>query len=334
MRKYLLPQKGNIYKANLHAHSTVSDGHFTPEELKSLYKNKGYNILAYTDHELLVDHSDLNDDEFLAITSMEYAFIEKADYLTSRTIEFNFFAKDPHNVSQVCFNPENVFHGEVWRAECAKTVGDTFEREYTTESMQKVIDEAKANGFLVSLNHPSYSMESPEFFGKLNGLFAIEIYNHISMVGAGIFDYNPGMYDEMLRKGKRLYCIAADDCHGGLPDESPKCDRYGGFVMIKASELKYESIISALEAGDFYASMGPEIKELYIEDDFVHIECSPSKYIALNSNSRKFTDIEIAPEGEYITQATFKAATADAYMRFDIMDENGKHANTRAYWSE
>lgn len=70
MKKYLLPEKGNFYKANLHAHSTVSDGHFTPKELKNLYKNKGYSILAYTDHELLVDHSDLNDDEFLAITSL------------------------------------------------------------------------------------------------------------------------------------------------------------------------------------------------------------------------------------------------------------------------
>lgn len=177
-------------------------------------------------------------------------------------------------------------------------------------------------------------MESPEFFGNLDGLFAMEIYNHISMVGTGIFDYNPAMYDEMLRKGKNIYCIAADDCHGALPDESPKCDRYGGFVMIKSPDLKYESVISSLEAGNFYASQGPEIKELYVEDELVHIKCSPVKYIAVNSNSRSFADIEIAPEGKHITQASFKAAKGDAYMRFDVMDEKGKHANTRAYWSE
>ena len=34
MRKDLLPREGRFYKANLHAHSTVSDGHYTPEELK------------------------------------------------------------------------------------------------------------------------------------------------------------------------------------------------------------------------------------------------------------------------------------------------------------
>ena len=33
MKKYLLPENGQFYKANLHCHSTVSDGHLTPEEM-------------------------------------------------------------------------------------------------------------------------------------------------------------------------------------------------------------------------------------------------------------------------------------------------------------
>ena len=31
MRKYLLPENGNFYKANLHCHTTVTDGELTPE---------------------------------------------------------------------------------------------------------------------------------------------------------------------------------------------------------------------------------------------------------------------------------------------------------------
>ena len=42
MRKYLLPETGHFYKANLHAHSTLSDGRLTPEELKAAYKAHGY----------------------------------------------------------------------------------------------------------------------------------------------------------------------------------------------------------------------------------------------------------------------------------------------------
>ena len=32
MKKHLLPEKGNYYKANLHVHTTISDGSLTPEE--------------------------------------------------------------------------------------------------------------------------------------------------------------------------------------------------------------------------------------------------------------------------------------------------------------
>ena len=38
MKKYLLPEKGNFYKANLHTHSTISDGKLTPEAVKEAYK--------------------------------------------------------------------------------------------------------------------------------------------------------------------------------------------------------------------------------------------------------------------------------------------------------
>ena len=40
MKKYLLPKDGTFYKANLHCHTTLSDGHLTPEEVKEIYKNK------------------------------------------------------------------------------------------------------------------------------------------------------------------------------------------------------------------------------------------------------------------------------------------------------
>jgi len=332
MKTFLLPENGKFHKANLHSHSTVSDGGLTPEELKERYKANGYSILAYTDHELIVDHSDLDDEEFLTITGLEYAFVESDDYWTSRTIELNMFAKDQHNVKQVCFDESYVIHGEKWRAPIAERVGGPFKREYTTECIQKVIDTANENGFLVSLNHPGYSMESPEFFGNLNGLFAMEIYNHISLIGGGVYDYNPAMYDNMLRRGKKLHCIAADDCHGNAADGQPNCDRYGGFVMVKAESLTYDKVINALEKGDFYASQGPLIEELYVEDKTVHIKCSPAKYIAMNTQRRPFGGIRIAAEGEYLTEATFPIPEGQSYMRFDVSDEKGRHANTRAYY--
>ena len=140
------------------------------------------------------------------------------------------------------------------------------------------------------------------------------------------------MYDNMLRRGHSLYCIAADDCHLGHPDDSVKCDRYGGFVMIRADKLEYSEIMSALENGNFYASQGPTIEELYVEDGEIHLICSPAKYVAMNTEHRPFGGIRIAPEGEYITHAVFKMPRGEQkYMRFDVIDERGRHANTRAY---
>ena len=38
------------YKGNLHTQTTNSDGAYTPEETIELYKSKGYDFLALTDH--------------------------------------------------------------------------------------------------------------------------------------------------------------------------------------------------------------------------------------------------------------------------------------------
>ena len=76
MKKYLLPPEGNWYKANLHCHTNVSDGSFSPERVKEEYKKRGYSIVAYTDHQLMVDHSDLADESFLPLIGWEYEVCE------------------------------------------------------------------------------------------------------------------------------------------------------------------------------------------------------------------------------------------------------------------
>ena len=73
MTSELLP-KGPSFKANLHCHSTVSDGKLSPAEVKATYQALGYQIVAYTDHEILVPHKDLSDENFLALHGVEVTF--------------------------------------------------------------------------------------------------------------------------------------------------------------------------------------------------------------------------------------------------------------------
>ena len=79
MKKHLLPEVGSFYKANLHCHSTLSDGRMTPQELKEHYKGMGYSVLAITDHDILVPHPELNDEHFLTLNGYEMEVNEETD---------------------------------------------------------------------------------------------------------------------------------------------------------------------------------------------------------------------------------------------------------------
>jgi DNA polymerase III alpha subunit len=59
------------YKANLHCHSVLSDGCRTPEELKEMYRSRGYDILAITDHERPFQHQSLAEKDFIMLTGYE-----------------------------------------------------------------------------------------------------------------------------------------------------------------------------------------------------------------------------------------------------------------------
>ena len=328
MKKYLLPKDGFFYKANLHSHSTVSDGRNTPEEMKNYYKAHGYHILALTDHELLVDHSDLNDADFLMLPGYEYAFVEREQWKYARTVEINLYPKEPGNLTQVCFNPKNVIHGEKWRSATTPYHGEIYERSLTVESIQHVVDEALAHGFIVGMNHPSYSMVTPEFFGKIKGFFALEIHNQGSYYQTS--EYNTQMYAQLLRMGHRISSLASDDNHIAYVYDDKDDPRPWGFTMVKAKALTHKDIIAAMEHGDTYSTQGPLIHDLYIEDGVVHIGCDDVKTIIMHTKGRAY-QLKTAPVKEFINEADFNIPD-DEYLWFEIIDQYGRRANTRAYF--
>ena len=66
------PAKGNWYKANLHTHTTASDGRASPAETADLYRRAGYHVLAITDHSVVTDVRGLSDEGFLVMRGLEY----------------------------------------------------------------------------------------------------------------------------------------------------------------------------------------------------------------------------------------------------------------------
>jgi predicted metal-dependent phosphoesterase TrpH len=45
----------------------MSDGKQTPEQMKQLYKENGYSILAISDHDFLHAHNDLTEEDNTAV---------------------------------------------------------------------------------------------------------------------------------------------------------------------------------------------------------------------------------------------------------------------------
>lgn len=338
MKKFLLPEGGSFYKANLHCHTNVSDGKLTPSETKALYLRHGYSIIAFTDHEVLIpQHDKLSDDTFLALNAHELELIEPGngrEHKERQRCHLCIIALEPNNVTQTCWHRSKYLWGNAATHRDEVKFDESqpdYVRLYSARGVNDVIRRARAAGFWVTYNHPIWSMEDPEQFLKYEGFNALEIYNHSSVVH-GWDDDVPQIYDSFLKKGAKLFCVATDDNHCGRPEGHSRFDACGGFTMIKADKLDYRTVTRAMEAGSFYSSNGPLIHELWFEDGEVHVRCDPAAKIIANYGSVR-AGIVYAEEAP-LTEAAFPVKGNDVYIRITVCDANGKHAYTNAYFTD
>lgn len=325
MKKILLNDALPFYKANLHCHSTISDGTKTPHELKELYKQMGYSVIAYTDHDVLIDHSDLCDAEFVALNGYEMEINEeKTPWHAAKTCHMCYIALEQTNLTQVCYHRTAYLFGNAPEYRDRIRFDDTkpdFVRSYTPACINEMIAEGRKNGFFVTYNHPAWSLEDYRDYGAYHGMCAMEICNY-GCVESGYPDYNEKEYDDMLRGGEKIFCVATDDNH------NYRNDSFGGFTMINVETLSYASIAKALSQGDFYASQGPILHSLWYEDGKLVVRCENASEIRLNTAVRR-TDVV---RDEKLTGAEFDVCDSDGYVRITVTDASGKHANTNAYF--
>ena len=314
----LLKNNGNWYKANLHCHSTISDGKMTPEQIKQWYKAHGYSIVSITDHSKYFWHKELQDPDFLPVAGVEAAFTcldPNNPPLKYKLCHMNFWAKDPETA---------VYTEE--------------EHTYDVGVMNRYIASMKKAGFLCGLNHPGWSLQTTEEVNGLMGLNTFEVYNH-----HGQFLDNNGdgqaHWAVFLNNGKRAYAVAVDDAHAGLETDGEICaadDTCGGWIMISMPELSYSAFADALENGRFYATSGPEFMKLAIDEerDMLIVECSPvSKLIVKGIHTVRCA--RFISKTDTITQAEIPLAPIRAkepFLRLEIMDSQGRRAYSQPYW--
>ncbi len=329
MKIELIPESGKFYKANLHCHTNISDGHQSPEEVKEFYKANGYSAVCYTDHEVLIPHKDLCDDEFIALHGYEVA-IKKDIYHGTGTFipayHFNIIAESQDQLRMTRFYKTNRSmpgNAREWAEKYAVYDENDLTEEsiYDKEWISEYLTAVKNAGFLITYNHPQWSLQNAYDYVGLRGLHAVEVING----GCIALNDNTALhYETMLRSGMDVVAIGGDDNHG-------LGERGRAWTMIKAPELTYDALIAAYKKGDCYASEGPEIHSLYIEDGELVIKCSPAQTVTVLSEGRGL-EHKYSPEKD-LTEVRFKYRpnVYGRFFRIEVKDEFGKKAFSRGY---
>ena len=331
--KYLLPRVPKYFRTNLHTHTNITDASVTAEQMKEFYKKRGYQILCISDHNVIIDFSQLNDEDFLMLTGAEFN-VNETDFQRghSKSAHFNFIAKRPDNLWQP-FRYHKVWNSAEY---LAKAQIDDMSQEHSAEAINAMIAEANKRGFLVMYNHPCWSLHSYEDYSQYKGLWGMEISNTGSAsYGDG---YNGNVYRELLNLGNRLFPVGADDSHNERTVG-------GSWIMVGAEKLAYDSVIEALEKGDFYASTGPEIYDLTLEGTTLRFRCSDAAFVTVETGLRFAAKVRpVAPGkllrgGEIDMKKWFDFCKECApetenrkWFRFIVHGPHCEYATTRAFW--
>ncbi len=166
--------EGNWYKTALHVHSNTSDGDVPYKERIQQYRDKGFDVVAITDHWKTNDISGLSSENFLVISGME--FHPKGNHFVGINVPFGFNA------------------------------------EQYKEEPQKAIDAMNAAGAVVFYAHPYWLGHTLDDMLSVNGYAGMEVYNSGCELGIGK-GYNDVHWQQLLEKGHILSGVATDDVH-------------------------------------------------------------------------------------------------------------------------
>lgn len=274
-----------FYRGNFHTHTTQSDGCKTPQEAMSAYREAGYDFLALTDHRR-VTGVEQAPEGLVAIPGIEL------DYALSNQ----------------------------WVHLLGLGVSPEVERRCMPRgSVQEGIDLIRACGGLAVLNHPAWSLNTPELIASLRGLTAAEVWNSVSTLpyNADRADAS-SLLDVAAAQGAVLPLMANDDTHYYEQDFAR------GWNMVQASEKSVAGILTAVAEGRYYATQGPAFRQVEIIGRTVRVSCSPVERIVFYSN------VPWTPDrcsiGQGLTEAVYELTDRETFIRVQLTDAQGRNA--------
>ena len=144
------------------------------------------------------------------------------------------------------------------------------------------------------------------------------------------------MWDELLSANMRIFAVAVDDAHlfrGEFSIGRPFPGR--AWVVVRAATLTRESILAALEDGEFYASTGVTLRDIRSTSESLAVDIQPDE----GGYPRRFRVVFIGENGRVLaaTQnnpARYAFVGDEGYVRARIEDSRGLRAWTQPVFVE
>ena len=244
----------NCYTADLHVHTMFSDGEITPAERVKEAWIDGLDIMAITDH-IETRRQEREMLKFLKGYSPEKKGFEPINVRCSRGVH----ADERGIVSDLNLSTElaraavknypglTIIKGtEISREPvhighyCALFTTDN-NALYSTDDAQ-TIRNARAQGALITHNHPGWERTSTDYTEFEKGIYAEGLIDGIEISNGSSF------YPEIVRRAidKKLYMVSATDIHATTASIYGKANFYRNMTLIFAKNTSEEEIRKAL----------------------------------------------------------------------------------------
>lgn len=303
----------NWYKGNLHTHSYWSDGDDYPEMIMKWYKDNDYDFVALSDHNILAEGEKWIEVEKGA--GHEQTFLNYRNTFEDDWVEFE-EEEDRYWVRLKTLEKYRTLfeEKEVFLVLKSEEITDRFEdkpihlnatniQEFikprggnsVVDVMQNNIDavrelrEETGEPMFPHINHPNFGWSiTAGDLKELEGEQFFEVYNGHPLVnneGDSLRSGTEQMWDEVithyLLEGKPLMCgIAVDDAHHYQEMDNDHANPGRGWIQVKSHELSPDSMIAAMERGDFYASNGVRLREINFDGRTLTIDIDAEEGVA------------------------------------------------------
>ncbi|MEX0755865.1 MAG: CehA/McbA family metallohydrolase [Actinomycetota bacterium] len=295
--------EGEWLRAQLHCHSTNSDGELTPDALIAHYEWAGYDVVAITDHWHITKHP--GTDRVLTITGAELNADLPGDerYCDLLVYGIDQLLDDPAVRSNNSF--PDMSTGARW---------------------------ANENGGVAYLAHPYWSGVRHDLVVASEGLAGLEHFNASSQSDADRGDAS-ALWDESLEEGGPTFGLWTDDAH------YPGFDLDRAWTWVRAAERTPAAVLEALRTGATYGSTGPTILDAVRTETGVEVRCSPARAVLLHTSYELGAGVwgsprprvwygralETTPDG-LVTAARLEFEQPVAFARVVIQDAAGERA--------